>query len=204
VLPNSSRSLPLDQFGAGLLRAAVTPERVAEIVRRILGGEFEVGPLDVGPAGIASASARARLGTIRAGSVEGDPSAMRVRIPVALSVRVRLGASSTRFLAHATVELALHVDTCPPLGIAVTVHDPSDQEVALRLMVSTAGRRFLLGLGGVDGTLRRHVREFVRDAVTSPEARRYLHIDLVEVIERAWQQDLLTSPGPVEGAPDAA
>jgi hypothetical protein len=182
--------MPLDQFGARLLRAALAPDRVAQIVRRVVGDEFDVGPVGVGPGGIASATARGRLGTVVASSCPDDPCRLRVRVPVALAVKVFLGFEVTGFVAHATVELGLRVDPCMPLGIVVAVSEPSAADVTLRLVVPRVARRLMAAVGGVDAVLNRYVCEYVRDAVRSPQAQRYLCIDLADVIEQAWDRGM--------------
>jgi hypothetical protein len=190
--------MPLDQFAARLLQAALAPARIAQIVRRIVGDEFDVGPVDVGPGGIASATARGRLCRVAASPCPDDPCQLRVRIAVALAVKVFLGIQVTGFLAHATVTLSLHVNPCTPLGIAVTVSEPSAADVSLRLVVPKATRRLLIAVVGVEAMLNRYVCEFVRDAVGSPQAQRYLCIDLAEVIEQAWDRGIFGSGCPEE------
>lgn len=191
-----AQAMPLDQFGARLLQAALAPARVAQMVRCVVGDEFDVGPVNIGPGGLGSATARGRLGLVVASSHHDDPCQLRVRVPVALAVKVFLGIQVTGFVAHATVELSLRVSPCMPLGITVVISEPSAADVTLRLVMPKLARRLMTAVGGVETVLTRYVCEFVRDAVRSPQAQRYLCIDLADVIERAWDRGMF-GPAPV-------
>lgn len=184
-------ALTLDQFGERLLHAAVTPARVADIVRRVLGEEIRFGPVDVGPAGLVSATALGRLTSVRARPEPDDRTRLRVRVSVVLEIVGTLGVEVTRFLAHAAVELDLRVVPRNPLWVTVAIAEPSAGDVSVRLVLPGGARRLLVLLTDVEATLRRYICEFVRDLVASPAARRYTRINLEELIEQVWEADLI-------------
>jgi hypothetical protein len=79
----------------------------------------------------------------------------------------------------------------------VVISEPSAADVTLRLVMPKVARRRAAAVGGVGPVLSRNVCEFVRDAVRSPQAQRYLCIDLADVIERAWDRGMF---GPAHAA----
>lgn len=52
-------------------------------------------------------------------------------------------------------------------------------------------RRLLIVLGDVEATFRRHIPEFARVVADSPAAHNYTRIDLEQLIERVWEENLI-------------
>jgi hypothetical protein len=185
--------LALDQFGARLLRATVSPARVASLIGELVGDRIRFGPVAVGPGGLVSATAEGRRGPVRACRVGEDPTLLRVRVPVALAVAARSWVPLGRFLVHAVVELTLRVTPTAPLAMTITVLEPAAEDVSLRLVIPPAMRALLTVAGDVETVLRGHVLRYAHETVSSERARRFTHIDLAELIERAWEWDLIAA-----------
>jgi len=183
--------LHLEQFAARLLHVAVTPRRLADLVADILGEEIRFGPVDVGPGGIASAAGRARCGLVTADRVGDEPGRLSVRIPLAVRVTVRLPMRLIRFRAQAVVQLNLRVIPCEPLAVKIEITDPCAADILLTLSMSPFTRVLLGAAGDVEALLVRYICEYVRDTVNSPQTRRYTHIDLADLIDRAWENDMI-------------
>jgi hypothetical protein len=183
--------LQLEQFAARLLHAAVTPRRLANLVADLVGDEVRFGPVDVGPGGIASATGRGRRGEVTAYRVGDELGMLTVRIPLAVRVTVRLPMRLIRFRAQAAVQLHLRVIPCAPLAVNIAITDPCADDIVLTLSMSPFTRALMAVAGDVESILVRYIREYVRDMVNSPRTRRYTHIDLADLIDRAWENDLI-------------
>jgi hypothetical protein len=187
--------LHLDTFGAAMLGALVNPERVGDIIRRIVGdGDIAVGPMKVGPAGIASSCARGRLGRVRARTVaQDDPCRLLVEVSIALAVTVNCKVRTLSFLAHAKVGLDLRVEPVLPLSLRVRIAEPAAGDVVVRLLATGLTRTLLRGVSMVESDLKRHIAHHIAELVNSPLAQRYTDINLHEVIDRAWDHDLIAA-----------
>jgi hypothetical protein len=190
LAPRTCRPVPLDEFGALLLAEAVTPERVTDIVRRLVGDELRIGPSSVGPGGIASATTRGRLGPLRCGRLAGDPCLVLIWAPVALAISLDLGLRKVSFLAHVCLRLHVRTRPCAPLSITVDIDAPTEGDVAVRLFTPGTVGKYLVRVGGVEQEINRQVREHVQTMLSSPEARHYTWIDLPELIQLAWSENL--------------
>ncbi len=188
---DGDQPLRLDQFAARLLHAAVTPRRLADLVADVIGEEIRFGPVAVGPGGIASAAGRGRRGEVTAYRVGSEPGMLSVRIPLSVGVTVRLPMRLIRFQAQTVVQLHLRVIPCEPLAVTIAISDPCADDILLRLSMSPLTRMLLGAVGDVESMLVRYICEYVRDTVDSPQARRYTHIDLAELIDRAWDNDMI-------------
>ena len=56
--------LTAEEFTDLVLMAAAPPDRIGEVVARLIGDHIKIGPLAVGPGGIASAIARGKRGHV--------------------------------------------------------------------------------------------------------------------------------------------
>lgn len=186
-----AQPLPLERFAARLLHAAVTPARLADLVADIVGEEIGFGPVDVGPGGIASAAGRGRRGQVTACRVGDEPGMLSVRIPLSVRVTVRLPMRLIRFRAQAVVQLNLQVVPCEPLAVKIAIAEPCAEDILLTLSMSPLTRVLLSAGGDVQSTLVCYICEYVRDTVNSPRTRNYTYIDLADLIDRAWENDLI-------------
>lgn len=179
------RKLSYDAFGEAFVWNAVTPERVVATVAKLAGDSVEIGPLRAGPGGAASVRASGSIGTPVADELSSDLLTYAVRLPVDLSLEVRVGAVGY-FKAIGDIELRLSVHTVEPLTIVIDVDPvrPSDA----RFTISPVGMqsKLLQRAGDVGGQLREHAAAYVNDQVSRPEVLRYMQIDLLPLIESTW------------------
>lgn len=182
---NMIRSISPAEFGDAFVSAAVSPERVADAVRRLAGGEVEIGPFRAGPGGAATAKARGLVGEPVVERVGTGPLRFEVRVPVALRLKVRVGTVSA-FEGAGEVRLRMTVTTVEPLAIVIDVERVSPADV--RFDVSSRGlqARIVERAGDVAGQLRRYTADFVNERITAPETARYTTIDLLPFMEQVW------------------
>jgi hypothetical protein len=174
-------------FGEALVYRAVTPERVAGAVGRVAGEHVQLGPLRAGPAGAATVVARGRIGEADVDEVAPDPLIYTVRLPVDLSLDVKVGAVA-RYSAAGSIPLSLRVLIDEPLAIRIVVDPVRPEHISFRIEAEGVQARLLRRAGDVDGELRRHAAAYVNEQVASPAAARYLRIDLEPWIERVWSE----------------
>lgn len=179
------RKLTYQAFGESFIYAAVTPERVVDAVARIAGDSVELGPLRAGPGGAASVKAKGRIGEPLAEEVPGELLTYSVRLPVELSLEVRVGAVG-HFDAVGEIELTLTVETVEPLAICIDVAPVSPADARFTIKARGMQSKLLQRAGDVEGELRAHAAAHVNEQLSRPDAARYMRIDLVPLIEQTW------------------
>ena len=75
-----------EEFGRRFFELAVTEERVAAAFAEIAGGEFEMGPMAQGPAGLAKVTAKVKIQQPSARRSVGDTITFNVRIPLVIEL----------------------------------------------------------------------------------------------------------------------
>jgi hypothetical protein len=191
-----------DGFEPAYMHSAVTPERVADGIRRIVGDEIQFGPVRLGPANLASASGIGRLGSVQAERVSGEPGRLRVDVPVRLWITVRVGVRLAKIDAHLNVRLALWARLCDPLALEIHITEPSSRDVTVvRLETSGTPRRLLEAVVNIDEELHQQVRRFVANTLSKPSTQPYTRIDLDALINEAWQQKVVVLARSKRGNP---
>ncbi len=178
---------PLDyrRFGEAFVLSAVTPERIVDAVTRIAGDVVELGPLKAGPGGRATVRARGRLGEPSADETGSEPLAYDVRVPVAVSLEVKVG-SVNRYDASGQIPLRLEVRTVEPLAIHIEVQPVRASDIEFDIDAKGVQARLLGRAGDVAGELRRYTADYVNERISDPGTARFTYIDLLPLIDRVW------------------
>lgn len=178
---------PLDyrEFGEAFVYRAVTPERVVQAVTRIAGDVVELGPIKAGPGGRATVHARGRIGEPEADETGSDPLTYAVRLPVDVSLEVKVGTVS-RYSASGAIDLRLAVRTNAPLALVIDVEPVRPDHVAFAIDAHGVQAKLLGRAGDVDGELRRHTAAYVNERLAHPDTTRLTHIDLLPLMEKVW------------------
>jgi len=182
---SGQKNLSYHSFGEAFLFNAVTPERVVATVARIAGDSVSIGPLRAGPGGAASVKASGTIGMPVADELAGDLLRYSVRLPVDLSLEVRVGAVGY-FKACGDIELRLGVRVVEPLTILIDVDPVRPSDARFMLTPQGMSSKLLSRAGDVEGQLREHAAAYVNDQVSRTEALRYMQIDLLPLIESTW------------------
>lgn len=172
-------------FGEAFIYRAVTPDRIVDAVARLAGDSVVLGPIKAGPGGRATVNAQGRIGRPDADETGADPLAYSVRLPVEVSLEVKVGSVS-RYSASGTIDLRLTVRTAEPLAIVIDVEPVRPEHIGFRIDAHGVQAKLLGRAGDVDGELRRHTAAYVNERISAPETSRLTHIDLVPLIERVW------------------
>ena len=178
---------PLDyrSFGEAFIYRAVTPERIVDAVSRIAGDEVKLGPIKAGPGGRATVNAWGRIGEPEADEAASDPLVYSVRLPVDVSLEVKVGTVS-RYRASGAVDLRLAVRTAEPLRIVIDVEPVRPEHISFRVDAHGVQAKLLGRAGDVDGELRRHTAVYVNERISDPATSRFTNIDLLPLIEEVW------------------
>ena len=179
------RHLDYRAFGEAFVFRAVTPERVVNAVGRIAGEVVELGPIRAGPGGRATVNARGRIGEPEADEVKPDPLTYSVRLPVDVSLDVKVGTVH-RYDATGTIDLNLTVRTVEPLKIVIDVDPVRPEQVAFHIHAQGVQAKLLGRAGDVDGELRRHTAAYVNERLAHPDTARFTTIDLLPLMEQVW------------------
>jgi hypothetical protein len=177
--------LSYESFGEAFIFATVTPERVVAAVKRIAGDTVSLGPLRAGPAGAASVTAHGTIGDPEADEIGSNPLTYAVRLPVSLSLVVRVGAVG-RFEATGSIGLRLDVRTVSPLAIVIDVAPVDPSDTSFKISSRGVQSRVMQRAGDVAGELSLHAARYVNEQINRPEASRFTRIDLLPLIESSW------------------
>ena len=181
-----------DEFGMRFMNLVLHRDRVMQSINRVLGESFELGPIGAGPGRkVAKVTASGTFGTAYGEALPANPDEQRVgyhvNLPVNVAFHLDLGVDMMRFDAEVLLPLRLTMELVEPLTILwhITPPDPDDVTIAVR----SDNRRsaVLQKLTGLDGELRRFIVRFVDRELEKPHVRTAMRIDLVTLIDNAWE-----------------
>jgi hypothetical protein len=151
-----------------------------------VGGEVSVGPIPVGPGGLAVAEAVGRIGPVGVERMADRLVSFVASVPIDLSVEVRIAGARHRYSGNVSVPLRLTARTAEPLTLVIEMPDVVMRDVRVSLAASGVGARVLQRLGNVDDQVRRHVVQIANERLCSESARSARVIDVVALIDAAW------------------
>lgn len=176
-----------EEFGAEFFRRAVTPERVADTVRRVAGEEINVGPIKVGPGGLATAQAVGRVQKVTATHVAGSPITYRVEIPVLLTLEVALAGQKHSFDGDLTLTLHLAARAMrEPLQVVIDIEPIAARDIAVKTRAAGLQAKLLQRIGNMDEEIRDQVLRVVTELLAAPAAMEVRIIDVGKIIEDVW------------------
>jgi hypothetical protein len=176
-----------DEFGVRFMNLVLHRDRVMESINRVLGDEFSLGPIGAGPGRkVAKATANGTFGTAY-GEALPDVVGYQVNLPVQVTFHLDLGVDTMRFDADVVLPLRLTMDLVEPLTVLWHITPPRPDDVAIDVQSDNRRAAVLQKLTGLDGELRRFIVRFVERELEKPHVRKAMRIDLVTVIDNAWE-----------------
>ncbi|MBO9523060.1 MAG: hypothetical protein J7518_16125 [Nocardioidaceae bacterium] len=176
-----------DEFGMRFMNLVLHRDRVMESINRVLGDEFRLGPIGAGPGRkVAKVTAAGTFGTAY-GDALPDVVGYQVNLPVHVSFHLDLGVDMLRFDADVLLPLRLTMELVQPLTILWHITPPSPDDVEMTIASDSRRATVLQKLTGLDGELRRFIVRFVDRELEKPHVRKAMRIDLVTVIDNAWE-----------------
>jgi hypothetical protein len=183
--------LPPDEFAHQVLIAAAPPNRVGEVVARLVGDEITIGPIPVGPGEMASATAIGKRGPVHVTTCDDPFWDQTVRVPIDLSVAVDLAGRTARFRGAVQVLTRIRLQLERPCTVAVQVDTVRPHNVRTNIEASGLSARVLGCVGGIDQNVADQVLAYVNELTAGPRFEAALHIDVPAMLDRAWEADLV-------------
>jgi hypothetical protein len=172
------------EFGRRFFTAAVTRDRVLEGVRTMAGRPIEVGPLSVGPMGLAKVRARGTVGEPTLEPLAADEISFALIIPVELHLTIQTGIDTYRFAADVRINLVLTARAAEPLVIVIDVPAPSSRDIDVDVRADGLRATVVQTLASVDTEIRRAVAKFVRRELAKPALQKATRIDVARALDR--------------------
>ncbi|MCZ4498267.1 MAG: hypothetical protein JWQ74_820 [Marmoricola sp.] len=176
-----------DEFGMRFMNLVLHRDRVMESISRVLGSEFQLGPIGAGPGRkVAKVTANGTFGTPY-GEALTDVVGYRVNLPVDVAFHLDLGVDMLRFNAAVLLPLRLTMDLVEPLTIMWHITPPDPDDVVMTIASDSRRATVLQKLTGLDGELRRFIVRFVDRELEKPHVQKAMKIELVTLIDNAWE-----------------
>lgn len=183
--------LSAEEFTDLVLTAAAPPDRVGEVVARLIGDHITIGPLAVGPGGIATATALGTRGDVLVASCSDAYWRQSVVIPIELQVDVKLANRRLHYLGAVQIETRFRLRLQRPCTVAVEVEDVQERHISTVVKPDGAGARLIGWIGGVNKTVAEQVLIYAKTLLASAEFDAAMHIDVMGLLQRAWDADLV-------------
>ncbi|HEX2893985.1 MAG TPA: hypothetical protein VHO29_08285 [Marmoricola sp.] len=176
-----------DEFGMRFMNLVLHRDRVMQSVNRVLGDTFQLGPIGAGPGRkVAKVTASGTFGTAY-GEALGDVVGYHVNLPIDVTFHLDLGVDVMRFDAKVLLPLRLTMELVEPLTILWHITPPHPDDVEIDVQSDNRRAAVLQKVTGLDGELRRFIVRFVDRELEKPHVRKAMHIDLVTLIDNAWE-----------------
>ena len=176
-----------DEFGMRFMELVLHRDRVMESINRVLGADFQLGPIGAGPGRkVAKVTATGTFGTAY-GDALPDVVGYNVNLPVNVAFHLDLGVDMLRFDAEVLLPLRLTMELVEPLTILWHITPPHPDDVTISVKSDNRRAAVLQKLTGLDGELRRFIVRFVDRELDKPHVRKAMRIDLVTLIDNAWE-----------------
>ena len=104
-----------------------------------------------------------------------------------LNVRVRAPAIKKTYRGELTVPLRLEVHTASAVRLVIDVQAPSAEDIGVDLNAKNRSGRIIQQLGNIDSEVQSQAAAEVARRVEAPEARRHREIDILALVDVAWQ-----------------
>ncbi|MGH3449441.1 MAG: hypothetical protein ACRDQW_01695 [Haloechinothrix sp.] len=177
----------LDEFAAEILATAGSPERVAAGAVRVLENPLALGPIRVGPGGVAKATAIGYIGEIHGRAAEGADWDVVVEVPMQVGVDVRFTRQRFKFGIEITVRARVRMTPTPGFTVTVEVDEVTDADITARIDAHDLPAK-LVSLGyNIEVEVVQQVIAYANQIANSPRVMAARHIKVAEVIDRAWE-----------------
>lgn len=172
-----------EEFGREFFEYAVSREAVLDSVRELAAEPIDVGPMSVGPGGVARVTVRGEVAEPSAERLDGDLIRYRVVLPVRLDITVDLRVDEQRFEADLEVPLVVAAHATDDLQVEVAVDPPRPTDIEIDLQAAGLRAELLRKAAGMEEEIREVVASRIRADVEAGAEDRV--IDVREAIDGA-------------------
>ena len=174
-------------FGVRFFDVLLTSERVAAAVHAAVGAErFHIGPVAVGPGGIARLHVTGGLGEVTARRSGREPLRFRLTLPVDINLLIEMAGQENRFHGNVLIGLDVTARAALPLALVFEIAPPTPEDIQLTLASDGLRASLLRTVAGVDQELHRYVLRYVTQELESPRVREACRIDIASAVQDAW------------------
>ena len=157
------------EFGKRFFEEAVTLERISEAIEGIAGKGIKIGPIGLGPAGLAGFVAEGSVGSPTVAKRNGADVAFDLLVPASLSVVLRLG-QEMRIQVGIEINLTLVARPAKPLRIVIDIPAITHNDVRLVIRAEALGAAWQWLLEPMGEVIRREVASRINAMTSDPEA----------------------------------
>jgi hypothetical protein len=178
--------LTYEEFGRKFFEVAVTEERVGGAIAAIAGDEFEMGPMEQGPGGIAKVTAKVKVQEPRVTRKVGEMITFAIRIPLEINMVVDLWIDKPKFVVFGEIALTATARAAEPLLLILDVQKPRSSDISIHVTSKSLRAEVVRIIGGIDAEIRRFVAAHVSGEIDSPASQKAKIIDVANRLDAAW------------------
>ncbi|WP_040869534.1 hypothetical protein [Nocardia exalbida] len=172
------------EFGERFVTHAVNAARIESAISGMTGRGLTIGPVSIGPAGLAGFVAEGKVGAPRV-LHSGPPVTFAVTVPVSLTLKVLLGGRKLRLEARAEIDLTLHARTAEPVLIVIDIPPITQRDISFVLRAQAVESAWEWLLDPIAGVVQREVASRVNAMLADPQTRRNLVFDVEAMVAGA-------------------
>ncbi|MBF6169040.1 hypothetical protein IU486_30500 [Streptomyces gardneri] len=169
------------EFGERFVTHAVNAARIESAVSGMTGRGMTIGPVSIGPAGLAGFVAEGKVGAPRVLD-RGPRVTFEVTIPVSLTLKVLLGGRKLRLEARVEIDLTLHARTAEPVLIVIDIPPITQRDISFVLRAQAVESAWEWLLDPIAGVVQREVASRVNAMLADPHTRRNLVFDIEAMV----------------------
>ncbi|WP_043731438.1 hypothetical protein [Nocardia asiatica] len=169
------------EFGERFVTHAVNAARIESAVSGMAGRGMIIGPVSIGPAGLAGFVAEGKVGTPRV-LHSGPRVSFAVTVPVSLTLKVLLGGRKLRLEARVEIDLTLHARTAEPVLVIIDIPPITQRDISFVLRAQAVDSAWEWLLDPIAGVVQREVASRVNAMLADPHTRRGLVFDVEAMV----------------------
>ncbi|BDT95990.1 MULTISPECIES: hypothetical protein [Nocardia] len=169
------------EFGERFVTHAVNAARIESAVSGMTGRGLTIGPVSIGPAGLAGFVAEGKVGAPRV-LHSGPRVTYEVTVPVSLTLKVLLGGRKLRLEARVEIDLTLHARTAEPVLIIIDIPPITQRDISFVLRAQAVESAWEWLLDPIAGVVQREVASRVNAMLADPQTRRGLVFDVEAMV----------------------
>ncbi|MEU2035538.1 hypothetical protein [Nocardia amamiensis] len=169
------------EFGERFVAHAVTAARIESAISSMAGRGLTIGPVSIGPAGLAGFVAEGKVGTPRV-LHRGPGVTFEVTVPVSLTLKVLLGGRKLRLEARVEIDLTLHARTAEPVLIVIDIPPITKRDISFVLRAQAVESAWEWLLDPIAGVVQREVASRVNAMLADRQTRRNLVFDIEAMV----------------------
>ncbi|MGK8522285.1 hypothetical protein ACRS6B_12325 [Nocardia asteroides] len=169
------------EFGERFVTHAVNAARIESAVSGMAGRGMTIGPVSIGPVGLAGFVAEGKVGAPRV-LHSGPQVTFEVTVPVSLTLKVLLGGRKLRLEARVEINLTLHARTADPVLIVIDIPPITQRDISFVLRAQAVESAWEWLLDPIAGVVQREAASRVNAMLADPRTRRGLVFDIEAMV----------------------